>query len=281
MSAVPTPFELFTPDSEFLTTDTRAARWAIPYNHACLNARADVLLNRNRDTLAGARVLDLASHIGTFSYAALQMNAAFVHGVDTEADTIRRAEALFANHSVPPEQFRFEVRDAFELLESCGEGVYDTIFCFGMLYYTAEPYRLLTLMKRAARRCILLDTFTAAYAALQGKDALGIHPHVTDEVLNLPILFTTLTQSEKKDYTLPESFAHKDRNLSLTTFPSIPLLETWFASLGLRAVAMDWSAYIEKPCHWKELWTPQQKKASHWADVYSAGVRVAYRLDVA
>ncbi|MGP0566773.1 MULTISPECIES: methyltransferase domain-containing protein [unclassified Nitrospina] len=274
-------FQLFAPDSEFLTTDTRATRWAIPYHHACLNGRVDVLLNRNRVNVTGARVLDLASHIGTFSYAALQMDAASVHGVDTEADTIRRAETLFARHEVPTERFRFEVRDAFDLLETCGVDAYDTIFCFGMLYYTAEPYRLLTLMKRAARRTILLDTFTAAYAALQGKDALSIHPHVTDEVLNLPILFTTLTQAEKKDYTLPESFLHKDRNLSLTTFPSIPLLETWFQSLNLKATAMDWSAYIERPCHWKELWTPEQKKASHWADVYSAGVRAAYRLDVA
>ena len=36
-----------------------------------------------------------------------------------------------------------------------------------------EPYRLLQLVQRAAKECILLDTFTAAYAALQGKDALS------------------------------------------------------------------------------------------------------------
>lgn len=272
---------LFAPDSEFLTTDTRAGRWAIPYNHACLNARVDTLLARNRDALAGKRVLDIASHIGTFSYAALEMGAAFVHGVDSEADTIRRAHDLFARHNVPADRYRFETRDVFELLETCGEDAYDTVFCFGMLYYTAEPYRLLKLMKRAARDCILLDTFTAAYAALQGKDALAIHPHVTDAMLELPITLTTMTQSEKKDYTLPESFAHKDKNLSLTTFPSKALLEIWFQSLNLGFRELDWSDYIERPCHWRELWTPEQKKNSHWADVYAAGVRVAYRLDAA
>ncbi|WP_282010392.1 class I SAM-dependent methyltransferase [Nitrospina watsonii] len=275
----PTP--LFAPDSEFLTTDTRATRWAIPYHYECLNARVEVLIDRNRDAITEGRILDVASHIGTFSYAALQRGAAFVHGVDTEADTIRRAHNLFANHNVAEIRYQFEARDVFELLEACGDNAFDTIFCFGMLYYTAEPYRLLALMQRAARRCIVLDTFTAAYAALQGKDALTIHPHVTDDTLELPILFTTLTQSAKKDYTLPESFPHKDRNLSLTTFPSRTLLEIWFQSLGLQATALDWSAYIEKPCHWRDLWTPEQKKVSHWADVYAAGVRVAYRLDVA
>lgn len=270
---------LFTEDSEFLKADTRGTRWAIPYSHECLNARTEVLLNRNADCIQGKRILDIASHIGTLSWAALQFGAEHVHGVDTEQQVVDTAHELFTAHNVSTEKYAFEIRDVFELLESTPPNHYDTVFCFGMLYYTAEPYRLLKLMQRAAKECILLDTFTAAYAALQGKDALTIGPHITDAILELPLTLTTLTQSEKKDYSLPDSFEYNDKMLSQTTFPSRAQLEIWFQSLGLSFDLMDWADYIQRPCHWRDLMTPAQKKASHWADVYSSGVRVAYRLE--
>jgi len=270
---------LFAEDSEFLKADTRGTRWAIPYNHECLNARTEVLLKRNVDCIRGKRILDMASHIGTLSWAALQLGATHVHGVDTEAQAIETAHNLFAQHHVPEDHFRFEVRDVYELLESTPPGHYDTAFCFGLLYYTAEPYRLLKLIQRATKECILLDTFTAAYAALQGKDALTIGPHITDKLLELPLTLTTLTQSEKKNYSLPDSFEYNDKMLSQTTFPSRAQMEIWFQSLGLKYDLMDWKDYFEKPCHWRDLMTPEQKKASHWADVYSSNVRVAYRLN--
>ncbi|NIQ01118.1 MAG: SAM-dependent methyltransferase, partial [Nitrospinaceae bacterium] len=42
----------------------------------------------------GKRVLDLGSHIGTFSYAARQLGARLVHGVDTEPRTVERCLEL-------------------------------------------------------------------------------------------------------------------------------------------------------------------------------------------
>ena len=169
--------------------------------------------------------------------------------------------------------------NGFEVLEKTPEGQFDTILCFGMLYYTTEPYRLLKLMRDKAGECILLDTFTAGYAAIQGKDALKIYPRVNDETLELPMALTSMTQAEKKDYRLPESFKHKGKDLSLTTFPTKALLEIWFESLGMKFKILDWSAYAKRKCEWRDLWTPEQKKSSHWADVYASGVRVSYRLE--
>lgn len=270
---------VFPEDSRFLEVDTRGGRWAIPYDFECLNARVDNLLKRNQDAFQGKRALDLASHIGTFSYAVLALGADFVHGVDTEEKMIQLGRKLFAEHKVPESSYRFEVADAFEILEKTPEGQFDTIMCFGMLYYTAEPYRLLKLMRDKAGECILLDTFTAGYAAIQGKDALEIYPRVNDETLELPMTLTSMTQAEKKDYRLPESFKHKGKDLSLTTFPTRALLEIWFESLGMKFKILDWSAYTKRNCSWRDLWTPEQKKTSHWADVYASGVRVSYRLE--
>jgi len=274
-----TPY--FPEDSPFLKEDSRGKRWAIPYHYECLNGRVDTLLDRNVDVIRDCRVLDLASHMGTLSHAALQLGARHVHGIDTEEAMISKGKDLFSRTDISPDAYRFEVKDAFEFLEACEPDSYDTVFCFGLLYYVMEPFRLLKLMVRAARKCILLDTFTARYAALQGKDALQYYPNVSDEALDLPILLTSLTQSEKKDYRLPNAFPYKGKELALTTFPSRALLEIWFQILRLDFQLLKWDDYIQKPCHWRDLWTPEQKQACHWADVYASEVRVSYRLDSA
>ena len=102
--------------------------------------------------------------------------------------------------------------------------------------------------------------------------------NITDETLKLPILLTALTQPEKKDYTLPHSFEYKSKNLGRITLPSEDLLEIWFQSLGADFKKLDWSSYKTRPCTYHDLLTPEQKKSSHWADVYTSGVRVSYVL---
>jgi SAM-dependent methyltransferase len=266
------------PDSPFLTTDTRANRWAIPYHSECVNGRIDVLLDRNRSAIDGKNILDVGSHIGTFAYAALKLGGRFVHGLDTEEYTIERCKNLFQGESVLQSNYKFEVGNVFDFLESVGENAFDTILCFGMLYYTTEPYRLLELMMRTAKETVLLDTFTAAYAAVQGKDAPSTYPHLTEDTLKLPLMVVSPTQTEKKDYRLPESFKRKGRNLSLTTLPTRALLELWFESIGLNFEQLDWSDYITQPCTFHDVLTPAQKQSSHWADVYSSGIRVSYSL---
>ena len=265
-------------DSPFLTTETRQTRWAIPYSFACLNARIDNLLTRNLDCFKGKRILDIGSHIGTFAYSALEMGAEFVQGIDTEVKTVERGQKLFQQLKVPESRYNLKVDDAFRYLENLEEGSFDTVLCLGTLYYMVEPYRLLKLMQKVAKEAVLLDTFTAAYAAVQGKDASQVYRSVTEENLKLPMLLSALTQPEKKDYRLPHSFPHRDKDLSLITLPTSALLEIWFQSLGMQFTKIDWQEYQTRPCTYHDLVTPEQKKSSHWADVYTSGVRISYLL---
>ena len=265
-------------DSPFLTTETRQTRWAIPYSFECLNARIDNLLTRNLDCFKGKRILDIGSHIGTFAYSALEMGAEFVQGIDTEEKTIERGQKLFQQLKVPESRYNLKVDDAFRYLEHLEEGSFDTVLCLGTLYYMVEPYRLLKLMQKVAKEAVLLDTFTAAYAAVQGKDASQVYRSVTEENLKLPMLLSALTQPEKKDYRLPHSFPHRDKDLSLITLPTSALLEIWFQSLGMQFTKIDWQEYQTRPCTYHDLVTPEQKKSSHWADVYTSGVRISYLL---
>ena len=133
-------------------------------------------------------------------------------------------------------------------------------------------------MQKVAKEAVLLDTFTAAYAAVQGKDAPQVYRSVTAENLELPMMLTALTQPEKKDYRLPHSFPHRDKDLSLITLPTSALLEIWFQSLRMQFTQIDWSEYQTRLCTYHDLVTPEQKKTSHWADVYTSGIRVSYLL---
>ncbi|MFQ5672854.1 MAG: class I SAM-dependent methyltransferase [Nitrospinales bacterium] len=269
----------FPADSPFLQQDPRKDRWAIPYNFECLNARVENLLWKQKDAVAGKRILDVACHMGTFACAALQMDAAFVQGVDVEEERLKQGRALFEQLRLPKDRYRLEPGEVPGFLETLKENSFDTIFCFGILYYLAEPLGVLRQMRRLARETILVDTFTTAYCALQGKEAPEILARIQDDaLLDLPLMMTTATQARKKDYRLPHSFRRKNRELSLMTFPSAALLERWFEVLGMEYQRLDWSPYIVRPVHWRELAGPRQKKESHWADVYACGVRLSYRL---
>jgi len=265
-------------DSPFLAHDTRKSRWAIPYHSECLNARLEVLLTQNQKFIKGKKILDVGSHMGTFAYAALKSGADFIHGIDSEEKMIVLGKNLFQELDVSEKSYSMQACDAMQYLENLEEKSFDTVLCLGMLYYTTEPYRLLKLMLKAARETVILDTFTAGYAAIQGKDAPQVYKNINDDTLKLPILLTALTQSEKKDYTLPHSFDYKSKNLSIITLPSEELLEIWFQSLGANYKKLDWSDYETRPCTYHDLLTPEQKKSSHWVDVYTSDVRVSYLL---
>ena len=115
---------------------------------------------------------------------------------------------------------------------------------------------------------------------MQGKDAQQIHPHLTDNILQLPIVIACPTQTGKKDYTLPETFNRNGRNLSLTNLPTQSMLELWFESLNLTWTLLDWSNYITRKRSFHDLLTPEQKISSHWADIYSSGIRVSYKIKI-
>jgi ubiquinone/menaquinone biosynthesis C-methylase UbiE len=270
---------IFSEDSQFITLDERKNRWAIPYHYECLNARTQNLLWSNVDSIKGKRVLDLGCHMGTFSYAAWKMGADFVCGIDSEEETIARGKKTFRHYNVPEDQYRLSTGDVFRYLESLEPNQFDTIFCFGLLYYVEEPYTLLKLICKVAKETVLLDTFTSTYAAIQGKEAVQFQKMLeSGNAIEMPLLLVALTQSKKKTYKLPQSHDTGKKKLSLTCFPTSALLERWFLSLETEFTKISWKDFIQGNCQWQDLIKPEAKKRSHWADLYACGTREAYRI---
>lgn len=122
-----------------------------------LNLRHQAMIEANRDILQGARVLDLASHDGRWSFAALQAGAAHVTGVEARRRLVRNSRATFAHYGVPRRSRRFLRGDLFEVLRKRRFDV-DVVMCLGFMYHTIRYPELLRGIRDARPEHLIIDT---------------------------------------------------------------------------------------------------------------------------
>lgn len=124
---------------------------------ARLNLRHEAIIGRNRDILAGARVLDLASHDGRWAFAALKAGAKHVTGIEARGGLIANANKLFAKYGVPDEDYEFVQGDMFQVLQQQKFEV-DVVMCLGFVYHTLRYGELFRGIMDAGPRYCILDT---------------------------------------------------------------------------------------------------------------------------
>jgi hypothetical protein len=122
-----------------------------------MSERYEALFASNRDIFDGARVLDLASHDGRFSMAALKTGAAHVTGVEVRQSLVDKAEETFAFYGQDPETYRFVCGDVFEVLEQEKFDV-DVVLCLGYLYHTWRYTELMYRLHNLSPRHLIVDT---------------------------------------------------------------------------------------------------------------------------
>ena len=130
---------------------------AIELQRNRMNERYEALFASNRDILDGARVLDLASHDGRWSFAALKSGAAHVTGVEVRQSLVDRAQEAFAFYDQDPETYRFVRGDVFEVLAREKFDV-DVVLCFGFLYHTYRHTELMYRVHNLAPTHFIVDT---------------------------------------------------------------------------------------------------------------------------
>jgi transposase-like protein len=121
-----------------------------------LNARYLGIIHENRKLIEGATVLDLASHDGRFSFAALQAGAARVVGIEFGADLVQKSLANMEYYSIPRDKYEFFVGDIYELIDQIEQ--VDVVFCFGILYHVNSHLLLLTKIAELDPRHVIIDT---------------------------------------------------------------------------------------------------------------------------
>jgi hypothetical protein len=122
-----------------------------------MNERYEAVFASNRDIFEGARVLDLASHDGRYSFAALKTGAAHVTGVEVRQSLIDMAQDTFAFYDQDPETYRFVCGDVFDVLAREKFDV-DVVLCLGYLYHTYRHTELMYRLHELAPQHLIVDT---------------------------------------------------------------------------------------------------------------------------
>ncbi len=136
---------------EFLdTSDTASSKGR-------LNLRHVAIIEEHREVLDGARVLDIASHDGRWSFAALQAGASHVTGIEGRDHLVANANKTFAAKGIDESRFRFILGDAHDTL-TAGVGTFDVVMCLGFLYHTLRYPELFAGIRRTGARHVLVDT---------------------------------------------------------------------------------------------------------------------------
>ena len=122
-----------------------------------LNLRYEAIFEQNRDLFAGARVLDIASHDGRWSLAALACGAESVIGIEARPELCEQAAESLATYGYGADRARFLNGDVHEVLATADLDV-DVVLCLGFLYHTLRYNELMHGIRRANPRHLIIDT---------------------------------------------------------------------------------------------------------------------------
>jgi len=123
-----------------------------------LRYRHEAIIERNRALYQGARVLDLASHDGRWSLAALDAGAVFVLGIEGRERYVSSANENFAAYNVSTEQYKFIQGDVPSAMAPFDAESFDIILCLGLFYHTISHYQFFHQIFRLKPRYVILDT---------------------------------------------------------------------------------------------------------------------------
>jgi hypothetical protein len=172
---------------------------------ARLNLRYEAIFGENRDIFAGAPVLDLASHDGRWSLAALATGARSVIGIEARPELVKAATENLGAYGYGAGRVRFVTGDVHEVLNTQDFGA-DVVLCLGFLYHTLRYNELLHGIRRTSARYLIIDTFSPFMmgpvpnvnvmtedAGEQGKAAADTYTHGTSVLVGRPNLAAIAT----------------------------------------------------------------------------------------
>lgn len=208
-----------------------------------MNERYEAIFADNQDILDGARVLDLASHDGRFSFAALKAGAAHVTGVEVRQSLVDKAHETFAYYNQDPETYRFVCGDVFTVLDQERFDV-DVVLCLGYMYHTYRHTELMYRLHNLAPGHLIVDTMVA-----RGKQP------------TLRLICERDTEDIRSAAKDPYSVGRVP-----VLWPSVPALEMLLRAYGFDAESMyDWKSRLAN------------RPAITGLDGYANGTRVTMR----
>ncbi len=122
-----------------------------------LNARYRAIIAANQHLLHAKRILDVASHDGRWSFAALKAGAAHVTGIEGRKHLVANANENLAFYEAPSNRYEFILGDVFEVMKQRRIQV-DAALVLGFFYHTDRHVELAALLAATGASHIILDT---------------------------------------------------------------------------------------------------------------------------
>lgn len=174
-----------------------------------LDFRYDHIIARNRAMIAGRRILDIASHDGRWTFAALKgAGATHVTGIEARAHLVEAARPVFDGYGIDRSAYDMRVGDVFDVLPTIEAGSVDTAMVLGFLYHTARQYDIFAQLARIGVKDIIVDC-----KVLNGVN----QPYVLMKMENT---------------TRDAMIWDKDRHEVLSSIPSVGALEMFLREFG-------------------------------------------------
>ena len=204
-----------------------------------LNGRYRAIIEPHIPRLSRARVLDIASHDGRWSLAALKAGAAHVTGIEARQHLVDLANSNLAHYGIDRSRYTFTCGDVFTLLRSAGK--FDVVLCLGFYYHTLRQVELFDLMDRTGADFIVIDTEVTPpgdeIKPARGEDKRLVHRN--------PYLLQLLP-----DPVVEEQMAMEDsitrHGVTLVARPSRAAVELIASHFGFRTEGYAWARHFER-----------------------------------
>jgi len=183
-----------------------------------LNSRYRAMIQANLDCINGCSILDIASHDGRWSFAALKNGARHVLGIEARHDLVDAAVNTFELENLGNDRFTFIENDIYKQLPKIQPGSIDTVFLFGFFYHTMHHHLLLGSIAALRPKHVILDTRVFP----SGDPVIHITAEDTDEPGNV----------------FPSPVDHL--KTSLVGYPSRAAMELMLENFGFRFHYFDW-----------------------------------------
>jgi len=191
---------------------------------ARLNLRYEAIFGENRDIFAGASVLDLASHDGRWSLAALATGARSVIGIEARPELVQAATENLGEYGYGADRVRFVTGDVHEVLNT-PDFEADVVLCLGFLYHTLRYNELLAGIRRTNARYLIIDTFS---------------PHMMGPVPNVNVI---IEDADEQGKAAADTYTHGPS--VLVGRPNLAAIRTMLGAYGYRVERLsDWAGLL-------------------------------------
>ena len=120
-----------------------------------LKWRYKAIIQNNLEIIKGARIIDLGSCDGRWSFAALKNGAKSITGYEARESSLKIAESNFLQYGIDKNKYQF--KQANIDVEAI-EGKYDVAFILGVFYHTLSQYAILEKIVKTGVKHIIIDS---------------------------------------------------------------------------------------------------------------------------